>query len=78
MSENKGRKMAVTVGWESWVKHAHVAHLKKDTVTLRGKHLRSKSAPHMPWKTRPTCSGLSGRSVLKMSTKYLKAKYSKC
>ena len=64
MSENKGRKMAVTVGWESWVKHAHVAHLKKDTVTLRGKHLRSKSAPHMPWKTRPTCSGLSGRSVL--------------
>lgn len=74
MSENKGRKMAIPLEWKSWVKHGPpVAHLKRDTVIQRGKHFRSQSVSHMPWKTRPMVE--MAKSLHKKSTKYLKAKY---
>lgn len=78
MFENKGRKMVVTVGWESWVKYVYVVYFKKDIVILRGKYLRFKLVFYMFWKIRFICFGFSGRSVFKMFTKYLKVKYSKC
>lgn len=67
----------ITISWKSRVKHGPpVAHLKRDTFTPRGQPALWVYVSSTHALKRPDLSALvSMASLLKMSTKYLKAKY---